>query len=108
MKIGTMKHKITIERKVPAVTENGFNQNQAETVGTYWAEAKMVSSRESEKNKATQEEVRIKFRTRIIPGIVPLMEILFQGERYQIISIDALTYENRYLEIIGEKVTLSG
>ena len=108
MKIGAMKHRISIYSKIPTMTENGFADNQTEVIGTYWAEVKLLSSRESEKIQATQQEVRLKFRTRIIPGLLPAMEIVFSGERYQIISIDALTYENRYLEIIGEKVNLSG
>ena len=108
MKIGAMRHRITIEKKLPGISENGFSEKTSEIVGTAWSEVKQISGRESEKAGATQTEVRYLFRIRYLPGIDTTMEILFQEVHYQIVSIDYLRYEKRYVEILAERVAQSG
>ena len=108
MGIGSMRHRIAIEKKVPGVTENGFSEDTYESVATVWAEVKPVQSREYEKADTTQNEVRVRFRIRYLPVLEPSMEVIFSGERYEIISTQNLDFKNRYLEIIGRKVTGGG
>ena len=108
MGIGSMRHRIAIEKKVPGVTENGFSEDTYESVATVWAEVKPVQSREYEKADTTQNEVRVRFRIRYLPGFEPSMEIIFAEDKYEIISIENLEFKNRYLEIIGRKVLGGG
>jgi SPP1 family predicted phage head-tail adaptor len=106
--IGAMRHRITIEKKITGETENGFSIEAFESVATVWAEVKPVQSREYEKADTTQNEVRVRFRIRYLPVLEPSMEVIFSGERYEIIFIENLDFKNRYLEIIGKKVNSSG
>ena len=108
MGIGSMRHRIAIEMKVPGVTENGFSEDTYESVATVWAEVKPVQSREYEKADTTQNEVRVRFRIRYLPVLKPSMEVIFSGERYEIISMENPDFKNRYLEIIGRKVSGGG
>ena len=108
MGIGSMRHRIAIEKKVPVVNENGFSEDTYESVGTVWAEVKPVQSREYEKADTTQNEVRVRFRIRHLPVLEPSMEVIFSGERYEIVFIENLDFKNRYLEIIGRKVSTGG
>jgi len=108
MKIGAMRHKITLEKKLPGITENGFTENASAPIATVWAEAKQISSRESPKADTTQAEMRYQFRTRYLPGLDTTMEILFQEAHYQIVSIDYLRYEKWYVEIVAERASQSG
>lgn len=108
MGIGSMRHRITIEKKVYGVTENGFSEDAYEPVATVWAEVIPVQSREYEKADTTQNEVRVRFRIRYLPGLEPSMEIIFSGARYEVISTQNLDFKNRYLEIIGRKVSGGG
>ena len=108
MGIGSMRHRIAIEKKVPVVNENGFSEDTYESVGTVWAEVIPVQSREYEKADTTQNEVRVRFRIRYLPVLEPSMEVIFSGERYEIIFIENLDFKNRFLEIIGRKVNSGG
>jgi len=108
MGIGSMRHRIAIEKKVPGVTENGFSEDTYESVGTVWAEVKPVQSREYEKADTTQNEVRVRFRIRYLAGLNSSMEIIFADERYEIISIENQDFKNRYLNILGRKVNSAG
>ena len=103
-----MRHRITIVRKIPGVTENGFPENAYESTVTVWAEVKPVSSREYEKADTTQNEERLLFRIRYLADLDFSMEITFSEERYEIISIENLDFKNRYLEITGRKVSGGG
>ena len=78
------------------------------TVATLWAEVKQISSKEKKASDATMVEARHLFRIRYFPGIDIAMEIIFQEERYQIISTDYMRYEKRYVEIVAERISQSG
>ena len=106
--IGKMRHRIAIERKIPSVTENGFSKDTHEYIATVWAEVKPVSSREFEKGDATQNETRLLFRIRYIAGLESSMEIIYAEDRYEIISIENQDFKNRYLDILGRKVSGGG
>ena len=103
-----MRHRLTIEKKTPGVTENGFSEDTYESVATVWAEVKPVSSREYEKADTTQNEARLLFRIRYLAGLESSMEIIFSGVRYEIISISDLRFKKCYLEILGRKVRGGG
>lgn len=103
-----MRHRIAIEKKVPGVTENGFSEDTYEPVATVWAEVKPVQSRQYEKADTTLNEVRVRFRIRYLPVLEPSMGIIFADDRYEIISIENKDFKNRYLDILGRKVSAGG
>jgi SPP1 family predicted phage head-tail adaptor len=106
--IGAMRHRITIEKKITGETENGFSIEVFESVATVWAEVKSVQNREYEKADTTQNEARVRFQIRYLAGLNSSMEIIFADDRYEIISIENQDFKNRYLEIIGRKVSGGG
>ena len=106
--IGAMRHRITIEKRITGETENGFSIEAFESVATVWAGVKPVQSREYEKADTTQNEVRVRFRIRYLAGLNSSIEIIFADVRYEIISIENKDFKNRYLDILGRKVSASG
>ena len=106
--IGAMRHRITIEKKITGETENGFSVDTFESVATVWAEVKPAQNREYDKADSTQNEARVRFRIRYLAGLESSMEVIFAEDRYEIISIENQDFKNRYLDILGRKVSGGG
>ncbi|WP_350343225.1 phage head closure protein [Proteinivorax tanatarense] len=108
MKIGDLRHRITFQKKITTVNENGFEVETMEDVKTVWAYVSHLHGREFYQAAQVQAEHTVKFTIRYIPKLDPSMEILFRDKRYNIIAIDNIKYRNKWVEIRAQEVVQSG
>lgn len=99
MDIGELKHRITFQRFVTNINENGFEVETWEEYKTVWAAVSNLSGREYYQAAAVQAEKTVKFTIRYLSSLTADMRILFEGKQYNITSIDNIKYENKYIEI---------
>ena len=108
MSIGEMKHRITFQKFVVNVDENGFELEEWQDYKTVWASVSNLSGREYYQAATIQAEKTVKFTIRYLSDLAEDMEILFEGKKYNITSIDNIKYKNRYIEIKALEVDSSG
>jgi SPP1 family predicted phage head-tail adaptor len=108
MGIGDMKHRITFQKLSSSVNDNGFEIEGYEDIRTVWASVANLSGREYFAAAAVQKEKTVKFLIRVISDIDESMRIMFQDKQYNIISIDNIKYENRFVEIKAMEVAENG
>ena len=108
MGIGKMRQRITIQRVMPVINENGFETELPQVFKTVWAEVTNLHGKEYFEAKSVQEENTVKFTIRFLEGIDQTMQILFQGRTYNITGIDPIKYRNRYMEIRALEVDVNG
>lgn len=108
VEIGTLKHRITLQKPVTIVNPNGFEVETWENYKTLWAAASNLHGREYYAAAAVQAENTVKFTIRYLPDINTSMRILFRDKQYNIIAIDNIKYQNRYLEIKAQEVMSGG
>lgn len=99
MKIGSLKHRITFQRLVTTINENGFEVEVWEGYKTVWASVANLSGREYYETAAIQTEKTVKLVIRHIEDIDTAMRIIFNNKQYNIIYIDNINYESRYVEL---------
>ena len=108
MKIGEFRHRISIKKPVVEVNENGFEVKAYETYKTLWAKATNLNGKEYFEAAAIQKEKTVKFIFRAVKEIDENMKIEFNGKLYDIIFIDNIKYENKYMEVKALEVDDSG
>lgn len=99
LEIGSLKHRVTIQKLVMNVNENGFEIEAWEDYKTVWASVSNLSGKEYYQAAAVQAEESVKFIIRYIEELDASMRIKFRDKIYNIKSIDNISYENRYMEI---------
>ena len=108
MSIGEMRHRITFQRITSMINENGFESELPQEYKTVWASVSNLSGREYYQAAAIQAEKTVMFTIRYLSDLAEDMEILFEGKKYNITSIDNIKYKNRYIEIKALEVDRSG
>ncbi len=108
MEIGDLRQRITLEKQVTDVNESGFETESWAEVRTLWAGITNLHGREYFAAAAVQAENTVKFTIRYLKGIDSGMRISFRGKKYNIIAIDNIKYQNRYLEIKALEVGTGG
>ncbi len=108
MEIGALRQRITLERLSTFVNESGFETESWEEVGTVWAAVTNLHGREYFAAAAVQAENTVKFTIRYLKGMDCSMRISFRGKHYNIIAIDNIKYQKRYLEIKAMEVGAGG
>lgn len=108
MHIGELRHRITIQKIVPVINENGFESEMPEDFKTVWGTLTNLHGKEYFAAMAVQAETTVKFTIRYLVGIDQTMKILFQGKTYSIKAIDNIKYKNRYIEIQAMEVETNG
>ena len=108
MGIGELKHRITFQVISNVVNENGFETENCENFIMVWAKVTNLYGKEYFEAAAIQKEKTVKFIIRAIKGIDETMRILFKGKTYNIIFIDNIKYENKYIEIKALEVEKDG
>jgi SPP1 family predicted phage head-tail adaptor len=108
MDIGDLRHRITLQKFINEVNENGFETEVWQDYKTVWASVSNLSGKEYYQAAAVQVEKTVKFTIRYLYGISSDMRILFEGKQYNITSIDNIKYKNRFIEIKALEVEKSG
>jgi len=103
-----MKHRITFQKLILATNENGFEIASWQEFKTVWSKVSNLYGREYYQAASVQEEQTVKFTIRYLKGLTANMRILFEDRQYDIISIDNIKYEGKYIEIKAPEVDSSG
>lgn len=108
MNPGELRHRIKLQSLETIVNENGFEEESWVDLRTVWASIKNLHGREYFEAAAVQKENTVKFTIRYIKDLDTSMKILFKGKHYNIIQIDNIRYENKYIEIKALEVDSLG
>jgi len=100
---GLYRHRITIRKK--SVTQNVYGEEiiTRTTFGAYWASVEPIRGREFSEMQQGQAEVTTRIRMRYVDGITPEMDLLFNGQEYQILAVMAVKERGRELELMCTK-----
>lgn len=104
MEIGELRHRIIIQKLTTILNENGFKIDTWIDYKTVWASISNLRGREYYVAATIKAENTVKFKIRYIDGIDTTMRIRFRDKSYNIISIDNIKYENKYIEIKAMEV----
>jgi SPP1 family predicted phage head-tail adaptor len=106
MSAGTLRHRIELQARV-SDTRDGFAQQVAafSTIGTVWAEARMLAGREYFEARAQQGEVSVRFRFRYLSSALATQRVVWDGKAYDVVDrpIDAQG-RRTWLEIMAKRV----
>ncbi len=108
VEIGDLRHRITFQKHTTTINENGFEVETWEDFKTVWAAASNLHGREYYAAAAVQAENTVKFTIRYLTSLDTTMRILFRGKQYNIIAIDNIKYQNRFIEIKALEVGSNG
>jgi SPP1 family predicted phage head-tail adaptor len=106
--IGDLRYRITFQKFITEVNENGFETEVWQDYKTVWASVSNLSGKEYYQAAAVQAEETIRFLLRYAGDIDTSMRILFRDKQYSITSADNIKYENRFIEIKAVEVEKSG
>jgi SPP1 family predicted phage head-tail adaptor len=108
MNPGELRHRITLQKFTTTVNENGFEEESWIDFKILWASVSNLHGREYFEAAAVQKENTVKFIVRYIKDLDTSMKIMFKGKSYNIIQIDNIRYENRFVEIKAMEVDSLG
>jgi len=108
VEIGDLRHRITFQKLITAVNENGFEVETYQNYKTVWSAVSNLSGREYYQAAAIKGEKTVKFLIRYMEGIDESMRILFRDKQYNISFIDNMKYINKYIEIKAVEVEEDG
>jgi head-tail adaptor len=101
VKVGEMVHKIIVEEKVSYSDQHGgYNIQWTEKFITY-ARAVQKSANEGYGHSKKEYDSSVEFAFFYAPTLNPTDRILFNGNYYNIKSIDNLEFKNKYHIVIG-------
>lgn len=106
--IGELRHRIIIQKQEITTNENGFEEEEWVDYKIVWAGVNNLYGKEYFEAAAIQMENAVKFTIRYLAGLDATMRILFNHRQYNIISVDNIKYNNRFIVIQGVEVDLSG
>lgn len=104
MRIGDLRHRITLQKYNETTDDEGFSTQEWQDIATVWASVENLFGREYWQAAAIQAENTVKFIIRYRKDVTTDMRIQFQGQQYEIISIDNIKYKNEYIEIKAKEV----
>ena len=99
MEIGKLNKRVLLQTYT--VTENDMGDSISTWVdfATVWASATNLSGKEYFAAMQVQAENTIKFIIRYNKNVNETMRIIFEGNNYNIVFIDNIKYDNKFMEI---------
>lgn len=104
MRIGDLRHRVTIRQKQITHDSNGYPQETWENAATVWAAVEPLSGREYFQAAAVQAEQPVRFTIRYRSDITAEMRLRYEGKDYDIKAVIDLKGQHRWLQIMGEVV----
>ena len=99
MNIANLNKRITFQLFTTVVNDYGFEIQEWSDFKTVWAGITNLSGREYFAAMQVQAEKTVKFTIRCNKNINETMRIIFEGNNYDISSIDNIKYGNEFMEI---------
>lgn len=110
MGLGLMNKKIIIQRAASKIDSEGFNRPTFEDLKEVrvFVEEKHLSERWA--NSSVFKEAELLFKLRSIHDLKVTSDlfIFYEGNRYNILSVENIKGRGMYLEILAKKVTDNG
>lgn len=109
MKIKELSQRITFcKRHEIGRDSEGFPKYRTDDIFSTWAKAEKGGTNESETNNATFDDTMIIFtiRYRSSPEITGDMLIRHSGKEYEIIGIELVDFERKYLKISAKRMAV--
>lgn len=110
MSIGRMSTIINIVEKVHSTDAEGFGSFIEVVRASVHALKEGRHSSEKWANFSAFSEATVLFKCRVLPHltVTPLMLIIFEDKRYEIVSVENVNERGMYLEILCKEVKPSG
>lgn len=104
MKIGKLRHRITLQKQVNKPNDYGAVVPTWKNVATVWADVSPISGREYFSAQQVQSEVTTQIWMRYLAGVIPTMRVKF-GKRYlEIVSVMNTQERNVSLQLMCKEV----
>jgi len=100
VRIGKLRHRITIEQVSETQDPDGSVIESWSTYATVQASIEPISGREYVAAQSTQADVTHRIRIRYLSGIVPKMRVSYNSRIFDILSVINLGERNRELQLI--------
>ncbi len=100
MKIGKLRHSITIEQASETQAPDGSVIETWSTFANAQASIEPISGREYFAAQTTQADVTHRSYMRYIPGIVPKMRVKYGSRIFDILSVINVNERNRELQLM--------
>ena len=97
MKIGKLRHKITIQKFTHSRDSFGAMIPEWVDFASSWASISPVSGKEYFAAHQINAEITTKITIRYMPGIAPEMRVAFKGRVFEILSV--LNFEEKNVEL---------
>ena len=111
MDIGSMRQRITIQRATVTSDEIGNRVNQWTDYHSCFAYVNMASGKEYEAAGQTLPGDSVVFTLRWCKKLAEMQcstfRVLFQGQIFNLVSVDNVQYLNQRLKLTGERVVRS-
>lgn len=98
MKIGKLRHRVTLQECIAARDSFGAEVSTWVDVATVWASVSPISGKEYFASHQINAEVTTKITMRYRPGITPKMRVVFTNRYFDILSV--LSFEERGIELV--------
>lgn len=105
MRIGDLRHRVTIQRPVPGRDERNQAITSWSDVGIVWAAVEAVAGNESRAAEHDVGTVGYRVTIRHRAGITPAMRVLHAGRVLGVKAVLDRDGRRRWLELICEEVT---
>lgn len=107
MSIGKMRHRVQFQVNNSVINKNGVIEDRwVHFEKPVWASVENLYGREYFAAASVQMENTLKIKIRHKQGISNNMRIIFRDRVFNIISIDNIKYQNRFIEIRVKEVSL--
>jgi len=104
MKIGRLRHRISIQKYVAARDSFGGELETWEDVANVWASIEPISGKEYFASQQVNAQVTTRIITRHIEGITPKMRVVFQDRSFNILSVININEKKKELHLMCEEV----
>jgi SPP1 family predicted phage head-tail adaptor len=98
MKIGILRHRVTIQEKIVADDELKQQSETWTDIATVWASVEPLSGREYFASKQVNADISVKITMRCRKDITPDMRVVFNEVVYEILSV--INPEERNISLI--------
>jgi len=108
MRIGDLRHRVTIQKTVETDDELKTPAVNWEDVVTVWAAVEPLSGREYILAHNVNAEITARIRIRYRPGITPGMRVLYKGRVFDIQAVIDVGERHRELHLMCVEVVDNG
>lgn len=108
MRIGQLRHRVTIQSKTTVRDKEGFEAEVWTDVTTVWAAVEPLRGREYFAAAAVHAENTVRIRMRYRSGVTPEMRVKYGTRLFDIISVIDVDERHQELQVMVKEVCGDG